>query len=80
MSAPQDMVERAAVAIYREFIAHAVGTLWQKRGHDGRRLYTPDGRPVVESHEEATLRRWQAAPERTRAQFRREAAAALEAA
>jgi hypothetical protein len=73
MSAPSDMIERSAFAIYREFI---------RGGHGTRKwLLTEDGnldRP--ETADEAAQRRWRDMPELSRERFRNEAMAALEAA
>ncbi len=79
MSAHDDAVERAAFAIFSEFISRASGTLRQKRGRDGRLMWDGD-RPLAETPYEAASRRWLEAPELTRARFRQEAALALEAA
>lgn len=83
MSAPTDMIERSAFAIYRAFIANAVGTRRQKRGADGFLMWTTGARgeraPLIETPDEAAMRRWQECSELTRQRFRHEASCALEA-
>lgn len=65
-------IERAAFAIYRNFIAGAVGTC--------RVVRDEFGNEVRETPDDAALRRWLEAPELTRQRFRADAVAALEAA
>lgn len=75
-----DSADRAAFAIYRTFIRHAVGTRRWKRDENGGVVRDKDGRMVAETLDEAAWRRWCAAPELTRERFREEASAVLEAA
>ena len=73
-------VERAAYAIYCEFIRGAVGTIMPMRDENGVILKDSNGRPIPETPEAAMRRRWERAPDETRESFRREATAALMAA
>lgn len=72
------MIDRGAFAIYKTFIRNAVGTSWQKRDGQGRKLFTADGKPYLETPDEAAERRWRMMPELSRQRFRDEAAAMLE--
>jgi hypothetical protein len=78
MSPNQATIERAAFAIYTQFICGGYPAR-QMRDGNGRPATDLDGRPFFETPQEAAARRWLAAPELTRERFRREAAAALEA-
>lgn len=80
MSHTVSHIERAAFAIFRTFIANAVGTCRPKRDADGNVIKDRFGKPVPETPDEAAARRWRDAPQLTRDRFRHEAAAALEAA
>lgn len=79
MSLHPASVERAALAIYTQFICGGY-PMRQVRDGMGRPATDHEGRPIMETQSEAAARRWLAAPELTRERFRREAAAALEAA
>ncbi|ESZ60671.1 hypothetical protein NL532_24215 [Mesorhizobium sp. C120A] len=79
MSLHPATVERAAFAIYTQFICGGYPTR-QMRDGNGRPATDLDGRPFMETPAEAAARRWLAAPELTRERFRNEAIAALEAA
>lgn len=64
-----DAKDRAAFAIFRVFIAGAVGTCRYKRDEAGNL--------IEETPADAAARRWADAPEKTRESFRREAVAAV---
>jgi hypothetical protein len=73
------MIERAAFAIYRTFIAGGIGTCQWKRDAEGNLVKDRAGNSVRETPDEAAERRWFACPETTRARFRHEAVAAVNA-
>lgn len=79
MSLHPETIERAALAIYTQFICGGY-PMRQVRDGMGRPATDYDGRPIFETPAEAAARRWKAAPELTRERFRNEAIAALEAA
>lgn len=79
MSAHPATIERAALAIYTQFLCGGF-PVRQLRDNMGRPAFDHDGSPLFETSDEAAKRRWENAPELTRTRFRREAAAALEAA
>lgn len=74
-------IEAGAFAIFRRFIGNlGVVPIRQKTDRQGRPLTWPDGRPFMETQDEAAARRWRTASERTRNEFRQEAADCLAAA
>lgn len=73
MSAPDDMVDRCAFALFQSFIRNAVGTCRAKRDMMGNVM-------GLETPEEAAERRWRDMPELSRDRFRAEASAVLAAA
>lgn len=77
MSNHANRIERAAIGIYSEFIRHASGTLTFVRDSKGNIIKDVRGRAVVETNEQAVMRRWNGLPELRREEFRREAEAAL---
>lgn len=79
MISSSDMIDQSAFAIYREFISGGIGTCQWKRDADGNLVKDRAGNSVRETPDEAAARRWQTCPETTRARFRHEAIAAINA-
>lgn len=73
-------IERAAKAIYSQFVAHGIGTCQWLRDDGGNIVKDRFGASVRETPAQAVERRWAQMPEASRHRFRHEAVAALEAA
>lgn len=74
-------IEAGAFAIFRRFIGNrGLVPVRQKTDRQGKPMLWPDGRPVMETQDEAAARRWRNAAEKTRNEFRREAVDCLAAA